>query len=256
MNTNKFESLTKLFPLFSVLLILFGFFDLYSYYLFFGINIYPYLNSSEIIFSFLPKIYSFFILSTFIFIVGIFVWAVFLRGRHVVILPEIGIKHENSLADKINNLKWSRMKELSFSNKIRTIFDLFKHSLVAFFLFTLAFTIIILPFSDICEDPDILIIILGFWTTFFGLLMHSFFRENQSIRNATILIVIFFFMSIFYSLKNSCKVQEVKNGESDIHISFLFEQTEISTDSITHYIGSTQNYIFLYDEVEESNNDL
>ncbi len=244
---DKYEHLIKIIPLLSIFLIFFGFLNLYTYYFHFGINIYPFLNSSEIIFSFLPSLQSFFLTSTIIIIFIVFLYALILRGKYVVITSTFKLSSENSLADILDRLKWENWKKLPWKEKIGSVVAIFKHGMVVMLLLLVIFTYLMVGDNFLCGDTISHFILLWTWAIFCSLLMYSFFRENPFIRNSLILVVIGFFLSIFFFSKNSCKADQIKGGQSNRHVSFSFKDSVIRTDSTKSYVGSTQEYIFIYD---------
>lgn len=125
----KVEKLIKLFPVFAMLLIFFGFANLYYFYSHFGINIYSYLNSSEIIFSFLPDLQITFFWIVLIIIFIVVYGTVFTHARPVNLVTNEDVKNEEE--EEVHKKKlsynlllltsWSNFKSLTWKERFNVL---------------------------------------------------------------------------------------------------------------------------------------
>lgn len=86
------------------------------------------------------------------------------------------------------------------------------------------------------------------WIMAFVMLILKFFRNHPSIGNTAAILVLFGGLQLFFVLKNNCRAEEIKTGEPLIDISFTSNNNIVKTDSVFIYIGTTQNFIFLFDK--------
>lgn len=235
-------------PILSIILIYFGYCNLYFYFKEFKIEVYNYISNSEILLSFLPTI-------------------VILGATFGYLIISLVINH-NQLAKNEEN-KSAKTQDIEVTKKTEIEIDKQKSKKISFD-------------KSILKSP---IFICGILSIFFVLL--NFYLKNQlnfknyELKNYSLITsfttpILYYYLLIEYGnefLKKysffialsiivfignqiggyrKCEAEEIKDGISDIQISFTINNKEIKTNRDLLLIGQTQSTIFLYDRINKS----
>jgi len=259
----KLQNAIKLFPIITILLVFFGFLNLYFYYKPFGVNIYSYLNSSEIIFSFLPDIQTTLAWIGLVTISFLILIPVFTLARPLEITfsnkeskeneEEEGLQEKGSrLSYYMNNLLWKNFKHLTWKERGKVIWKIISNGNMIWLFILLLFTY----YSDFkpCEEPDIFYSLFSIWVISIIMLVLKLFRYNEFIAIGLAYFLFLISFMVYLGIKNECKSQIVKKGKTNIDLSFSYNNEIVKTDTSLFYIGATQNYIFLFDTIRQETN--
>lgn len=210
------KQIREYLPVITVLLIFLGYTGLSSFYNKFGIDIYNYISTSEILTLFLPEIAAG--AKTIILLFGVLTTFIF-----------------NRFDEKI-------FAELRTEEKLHNSLISFKYTaLAAFFL-----TAVIKYFSD-----DIEYEIIG--TSIFFVLAYVYYKLKYQFKelafDSTFLVAWLLVIVTMYEKNRADNILE--NGNSQV-ITFLHHNKLITTnDSTLNYLGQTQDYMLLYNTTEK-----
>jgi len=214
----QFEFLSKYLPIITVLAIGIGYVNLHTTYYPFGINIYPYLEASEILLSFASLILE---------LVSIFILTVVYS---YVLITNIG-NHERQENEKfIQGLK-------PIHRALVIILAGFSITFVALLqYFNFVFVIVVIPLVYLLKW------MLKNWIS--------------AIVDRTNLFVtsVFILFCIYMIVGNIIKADGIKNGRQKQSVTLhLANETSVSTDQYLMYVGSVRNYIFFWDRKSKKN---
>jgi hypothetical protein len=200
--------LVEIIPLGTIILITLGYFNLYSYYSFFGIDITSYLDPSEIIFAFSS------VLIRLIYLTLI-----------VCILYAITLVSKDELAARPTRIV----------GKIAKVF-----SLLALPIFFIAVSMLIFLKEVLVDFKGIYLLgtfILLSWMILYRSTITHF--RNRLLTVAVLVIV-------YIQMSNKLKFRNIMDGQVDRMTIQLANET-ILTSADLWYVGATRNYLFCYD---------
>lgn len=234
------KKIIEYIPLISGCLLYFGFCHLYYYYKEFNIDIYSLISSTDILLSFFP---------TIVLVASVFSGAAFsqLYGT---------IRKSINEEDKDSQSQEDRIKKKRLEWWRRNI-----HWFI--FLYYLLFNLLLYVIQKINEyksfelyDWKLIIDSFFLFLIFIAILIHE---KRSSILNQPTIIA--FFLIIFIGQKmgiyRTYDAQMIKNGITNFkqeHLAFTYEGLTVKTNDSVMYIGSTSNYIFLYNKYDSSTN--
>lgn len=250
--------------LLATLLIMWSIFDLYNYYIRFGIDIQQYLNVSEILLLTFPAF-----LHGIVAIIILFIFITFgLRKKSKD--PEIEKNHlaMDEYHPELFQFKkhFIEIRDLLTPFKLKNIFPIFMWTLfvlietaVILFILTIGYFIFKIFISKSLEFypvyGKIRFVMLYFITYFFlipvFLLISDIIEKHthNAFSDLTIKkypIIYFTIMLIINGLiSNQVQYLSIINGRSNKIISFIYNENKIVTDSTLVFIGGTKDYIFL-----------
>lgn len=217
-------------------IILLGVIRLYFFYQYFGIDIIPYLDFSEILTSFLNKI-----------IVIIFPMAIFLTMS--ILSKHQAIREGN--AEKIKKI--FRVKE--FKSRIKLYLNLFIYDLLIYFIIVVVGYIIVkLIYGGEYPWWPILYIILGAFASVLLLIVfyeisifayRNSFSEFETRRYYLLFIGAIAFSLVALSGHIEAKYLVEQNNKTLSKIS-LSNSNTLTSNTLSFYIGKTKNYFFYY----------
>ncbi len=221
----------------SVVLILLGYYDRYLFYQNWGIDIYPYIDVSEIIFTFSN------VLAAAVLYVVPFLFMLMLSPM----MTASFIKNEEKSSTV--NIKERVQK------RIARLMLVSGFSSLAFILVT-----IFLGLLTIYKTTSELNIIIFYLSVFFTLVAFCLFWDAARIvknmkANRKVNHINFHFISLaaatcfllYITTKNRIAYSNIMDGNPKNSISFSYESITIKSSNARPYIGSTKGYIFLYD---------
>lgn len=231
------------------LIIFIGFFDAYSYYFCFGIEISNFMTTGEILISFFPK--GLYILPLF----GILIFSDIFRNNSN---SKAILSNPKNLIDIVEELRTFIYKKNTFISLIIKILN---------FLFTIG--IYIFFYLGFLFYP----ILIG-WYLFYTEVSYQLFIFNGS------LIYLFIFFTIFISINflnkkkliayviiygvlisslthigviNREKATLIISGQPTHHVTYCTNSKQISTNSTHLFIGQTRSYLFFRNTIDNSN---
>ena len=233
-------------PLLSIVLIYFGYCNLYFFFKEFKIEIYNYISNSEILFSFLPTIVI--TAATFGFLII----------NMVINHSQREKKEENNTGKVIeNNQKIEQESEIPKSKKLKFNIPLLKSPIViCFIIYTLLLIInFILKYDLNYKDYELkkYTLLTSFITPFlYYYILIEFGNEFLKKYSFFIALSVIIFIGKQISDYRKCEAEEIKNGITNIEISFMINNKEIKTNKNLLLIGQTQSSIFLYNRKNKS----
>lgn len=280
---DKFKKQIELFPVYTIVLIFLGYWNLYTYYKHFKIEIYKYVTTSELLLSFLPiSIYIFYALCIVLLFISI---------------PMLGFIRDFKAVDKLQNenpnIKISIktggnnndefLEQFNFFRLIKRLFDkqhykgfskvrqvwMFIIGLiniimtllaVIFFIVSMCYPFYLLMYNQIGIYEYWNFVVFGlviFFLIIFNL-SNSIFAKipQQKIKNIysnifnVILVTSIVILFIMYN--NYRKAYKVLNNTPIEEVSFKIDSTKYSTNDSILFIGQTQNYLFLKEAKKEN----
>jgi short subunit fatty acids transporter len=234
------KKITENIPLLSIVLIYFGYCNLHFFFKEFKIEIYNYISNSEILLSFLPTI-------------------VILGASFGYLIINLVINHNQRVkVEQINpeNIAEEKVEERK-SKKIEFYKSVFKSPII------------------ICLIIFLLIIIVKLYLVH-GLDFKRYELKEYSLITSLITPILYYFilteygdelikkyyffiaLSIIVFFGNQIgeyrksEAEKIKDGITDIQISFIINKKEIKTNKNLLLIGQTQSSIFLYDRISKS----
>jgi hypothetical protein len=231
-----------------------GYFDGYSYYIQYGVNIYYYQDVSEIIFSFSSLFYILLTLG-----IGMFITLPFRPKGHFYNRFITSIKAENDPEEKQN-----RFREFLKTQRIMGAI------LIFMMIASAGITIFTVTFATISEGEIFAIWIHSVLFIYIVLSIASFRDQLENIdfsksaaeidqtiingrtgrhRAFSLYILVTFLVLIL--ARNSIKYRNVISGKPTHKISFHHGDNSVKSSSSYYYIGATKNYIFMYDSTRK-----
>lgn len=225
------EKLLKFIPLLSTLLIFFGVFHLFVFYSAFNINIFNYLDFSEIITSFLHQLI-FILLEVF----GAIIFGVF----YFPVAKQSAIKY----SDLIHTNNYSFLQRLILNIKRNIIFLLIMLWLNIFLVIAyFKLHIFSLNFFVICLLTNSYLMLVNIFSTELNRFFNSH-RETRMVGKSMIVLIILLLLLYLYT---TVEVEQItrRKYHSGIIIQ-LVDKEKLISDSNSYYIGNTKNYLFFY----------
>jgi len=259
------KNLPKYLPILSIVLVFIGYCNLHFYYCSqFNIDIYQFISTGEILLSFLPIAYYLFILMVCFMFIGILI------GMSPEEAKQKEKKKPRVFSIPFSKYKISTGKDYSFSvfyrfykKKFNVLNSKQKWHLrykMIFHFQTIIFIIwglinIYIYKNNGAEDVPTVILFGVIWISFLFTVLQR--RINRAVSNLfkqnykqVYLGSLLFIMFIFLDFEiNKSKAIEVKEGIDKNAVFFNYNGTRINTfkDTSLAYIGSTQQYLFMYD---------
>lgn len=225
--------------IYTIILIFIGYWNLHSYYMFFGVNIYNYVTTTEILLSFIPII-----LKLIIILVGLILIYYMFQG-----------------IDNLMNLlpgqkKYEKKKEEEKKLPISERYEILKRTYKGGIIMRISILII---FTIAWWDLITLNYPKHYFTIFYILLScqvakdtfleynviykHRFINMKNYRIGHTILVVFLFLYILFY--ENYTEAKLVLNCKPNYEFSFNIDSTVFHSDSTLVYVGETQSYLIL-----------
>lgn len=279
------ESLKKhidVIPLYTVLLIFIGYWNLYTYYKHFNIEIYNYVTTGEILLGCLSISIYIFYAGSFLIAFNIFIWIQVvsdtIRKENVADnldrvkdndeFNKIYLQHEK---DRLNIKKgFKRLfnkEEYSNHSWYKNIFWILiqvANLCISIILVVVLPIISLIPFYWLMKDQTNIFInytAIPFYLSF--LIFYLFaITENyfDKLKNANLkkfvssrskIILIGFSLIFFILFNNYRKAYKVITHHPISEVKFQVDSIKYSTSDTLYYIGQTQNYLFLKDFKKE-----
>jgi len=237
----------------SILIILLGYINLYFYYFFYGLEIYNFLDTTEIIFSFSSLI------PTSLILISMFTFGEFFRylnkeeeeGR----LKKTTVEIEKKKQDNEDKAELEKVKKkFRFhikSNILRKAFI----GVIAIVLTLISQFFLLLIFAllaglEVTSSDWNLIFELSF--AIFLMIVYVFSRRQTNKQKLYLGMVVLF--ALFLVIRNNAAHNAVTNGNPKyyVEIQMLDGQLIKSNDSLT-YIGSTKQYHFFHNIKSKEN---
>jgi hypothetical protein len=222
-SSNLLSTIAEQIPLYTVLLIVVSYFNMYNYYNMFAIPIYNYIDVSEIIFS---------ISSTFNLIF-----------MTIAMLAGVGV-YKAIMGDREGEPR----KDETRNGRVKKVFLLLGlYWMPALCTIGIAVGVIIVPFyvPEFLIDLYFAIYILWVFTDFSDMEYIQLYPRYRRLMQYTLVI---FFTMLFFTTKNYAWHKAVILGAPKYNIEMkLKDNTVISSTNNFHYIGSTAKFIFMYD---------
>lgn len=256
----NFKDLLAYFPVYTGVLIFFGYLNLHFFYRKFSINIYEFINTGELILSFLPILLTLLIIFSVLFILFITATG---RGKSSTELT----KYEE---EKFNiKIQWKYFKERYIAEYLNTL-HWFKQIVTVLFspiVFFLSFSIYIINIIAIIVVIQYLVsypkqfyelrYAISVFFVFNYVLYSNYFTSkiirdlNDFLKRETKTFILYLeaiFIYLFFNfLYNYSDAQMVLDGKPQYNVSFTYNDSNIVTDNSIVYVGKTQNYLFVHD---------
>lgn len=250
------------FPVLSVFLIFIGYCHLHFFYCSqFDIDIYQFITSGEIILSFLPIVFV-------LFLLGIIIGFIFIAYEPAEEKKEdkpskaryIPFTSYKICTGKSYNwytywkLYSQKSKGQTIEQKLFLLYKIFFHINFLFFLGWTYCTYYVVA-NDLYKDQFIGVVVLSIWLILFFVFLRrqfhlkvgSIYRENYNKNIYIGCFLVLGFLICDYAFMYY-KAEGKKRGNDRSCIKFEFDGKQINTfkDKTISYLGSTQQYIFLY----------
>lgn len=247
--TTFFEDLLKIFASFSLILLMAGYFDLKTYYNYFGINISSYVNASEILMASLDN------LSIVIFSLTIqfIIWLSF-------------FKYLFDYTEEDINMYWEgKRKPKEYSDDLTIIRFLGNKKIRIFILIQFIVFIIALIFKNIFPHSRFLLqfglfVFINLWI-FMWIYMawiqstrifYNIFKRQENYSPKLLISFVVFVPTLLFTIwvKNAMFVGNHlrKYGNKEKIEMILQNDSIISTNDSIRYLGKTGNYIFFWNK--------
>ncbi len=210
-----FSKLAQNIPAFTVVLVLFGFFNIYSYYLSFGIDITSYVEPSEILFSFSSLFFN----ATLIICTA----AVYTVG--------------DLINDKLNQWK----------PNAKTLFKFLFGSI--YFLFISFCTNLVYKIFPNSLETNTVLDSVRIFILLFVIIVASRWKSRPFSKYVFIVSV-----SLLILLQRNSQIHSliVDDKQPFYQVELKFADSNLTTDSTLLYVGSSSNYIFFWNVVKNS----
>lgn len=225
--------------LYTIILIFIGYWNLHSYYMFFGINIYNYVTTTEILLSFIPIILKLIIILLFLIIM----YYMFHGFDKLMNLLPGQKKYEKKkeeekklpISERYEILKRTYKGGIIMRILILTLFAAAWWDLITFNYPKHYFTIFyILLFYQTAKDT---------YLEYNVIYKHKFVNKKNYRIGHTILVVFLFLYILFY--ENYTEAKLVLNCKPNYEFKFNIDSTVFHSDSTLVYVGETQSYLIL-----------
>lgn len=276
--------LKEMLPILSVILVFLGYWNLDSYYDYFGIDIYNYVTVSEILLSFLP------VMKVVIIVILIIIVFLSIIAFIIVTLSEFETqkKEEGNVNDEellpfdivanikvvkriIETVKMLIKNKRNLSTKAILwgwvmIVAYLSFLILSIWLYTRVYNgyeyflkiLFDMPFL-VKEAENAIVYLLGYALLVSLIIYYSLLVRLNGIlgviaRKSRYIILGIFLSTLILSISNQLKAGRILIAETlNKNTSILINNKTINTDSNLVYIGQTQNYIFLRKLKEETN---
>lgn len=240
----RINQMSKYIPLISIILIFLSFVNLHFFYSEFGIAIYDFLDTGELLLLFLPNILASLLIGTVIFISLLFT-------------QKIKIKENNQekryrrkpIKYYFGLLRFRKLRRFGIS---KTIAILGRILSAPFVLWGIMIFLLIMgkesghiencP-NSFMSDP---VLQIYFLTCLFFCYQIAELPLSENILNISIIITIFFFFLLMMGQRSSCKAENYRNGNSLRKIEFTYEDSKVASSNNLVYLGGTKQYIFMF----------
>jgi hypothetical protein len=235
-----------------IILIVIGYVNLHSFYISFGVNIYNYIDSLELILSFAPILYelSFMALST---ILGLSLNAIFRKSETT------DNKNTSSEGSKIKIIDRDFISKAHWTEYLYELFSAItkRGHLYLIVLWSIAIFFIMYNYeperlTNISESMLAAIYFLFlfmFLNTWISIEMHFGLKDIN--RVMVLILIVSFTLTVYVISFNKIKAKNIMLGNPKYEMIMDTADGEIKTDSTTHFIGSTREYQFLYDRINK-----
>ena len=237
-----FQKVKENISIITILIIIVGYYDMYTYYQKFGINIYNYLEPTEIIFAF-SSIFQASIKILTTILIGVVFTIVTIREKKMSATEMSSQLIRNELKQQLKN-GWLLVGVLVLVLGCVIVLNLlFKTSL------TITEEDLVILYSFICVDSFMLtkILILNKKIKMIngaGITDEKIERVEKSHYNV-VCCFIFLVVITFFNHRNSIKYGNVLSGNPKYSVQISPTPIDFSLNS--QYVGSTKSYVFFYD---------
>jgi hypothetical protein len=252
------DKFIKASPKLTAVLIFLGYWDLHFYYKYFDIQIYDFINTGEVIVSFFPIALDVFIYCAIFFI--------FLGFAYFTSDSEEYDKKQNEIYEDdwklLKKIKLLFKKDIYEGRKwykkiiyfTLSLFEVVMRIIVLLiFTYTIYKSFVLIKYESkelykyyfmVIIDIVILFIMLDHFIP--KKLIDNYYRRNKKnigrIVLASEFIILFLILNTVSNYKDAMKIL---SGKPKYNISFVYKDSLYKTDSVTVYIGKTQNYLFI-----------
>ena len=231
------------------LLIFIGFFDAYSYYFFFGIEISSFMTTGEILTLFFPR--SLFILP---FIGLIF----FLDASRNKYYQNTSALVPKGLISMVNDLKFFIVENKPDLKVVVKVFQFIIRILVIIFFWFgfLMYPFLIGWYLFYTESTYQLFIFdgsLSIQFMLFAVFISIYYQNKKELFTYVILYGLIITILSYIGVNNRNKASQIISGESTHFVSYSTDSKQMSTNSSYFYIGHTKNYLFFRNSIDNSN---
>lgn len=247
--TTFFEDLIKVFASISLILVIAGYLDLKSYYSYFGINISPYLNASEILISSLDNL----TIVVISLIIQLLIWLSFFK--YLFEFTE----------DDINKYWVGKVRPKESSNDLTIIRFLGNKRIKVFTLMLLSVFVVSIILKLIFPKNDFILQLGLFLSINIWLFMLIYMgwlpltrvlikiAKNQEHYSPRLIVSVIVFLPTFLIaiwIKNAMFLgnRVRKHGNKEKIELVLQNNIRVSTNDSIRYIGRTENYIFFWNK--------
>lgn len=252
--TNNWEQFLKHLPLITAVLIFLSFYKLHCFYREFNVDVYEYLTMAELLLLFLPNM-QIIITTVLSFLIGVLTITSFKKPRNEEQQEEANYS-VRSPRYYFRFLRPSRFKRLGFKRILLLLKRILQSSWpilgVAFMLFLLSYGGQHQWFEK-CTDyvyDDSLFSILLIAALFLLAWVSMVYPDSDLGTWLSVLLTIYLILWGFKRI-SVCDANDIKAGNSPTEIEFEFEGEWIRSTGDTLHMGSTHNYLFLYENVSE-----
>gem|GEM_PF-6909963 len=239
-------------PFFSVILIFLGYWDLHFYFMYFDIPIYDFVSTGEIILSFLPK-------ATYIFLYTIIVVLSLIISRSSGLTTEPYLRNSYDILFKSGK---DRHAGVSVTKKIFSAFDLFVKVLSVIMI--LYFTIYAITEWSRSGDSVFTyrvpyVVLITIWSfllmQFIDYVIEKKYpvKDELNIHNILLVIMLLITYLAFITFSDFSRAVQTLKGFPVYNIEFTYRDKQITSGKDTVFIGQTNNYFFLRDNLQGIN---
>jgi len=242
------DKFIKASPLLTAVLIFLGYWNLHYYYKYFDIQIYDFINASEVIVSFFP-------IALDVFICG----AIFLLFIGLAFIQPEESEFEKERNEEIKIIKGIKLlfkKETYKGNKWYnniihftniSYIILGKILFLLLFIFTIYKSFIVLKYENKDLDKYYYMVIVDIVILFFiinnsidkKLINDVYKRYKKDIRKIKLVIEFVILFFIINTLSNYKEATKILNKKPEYNISFIYKDSIYKSDSILVYVGKT-----------------
>lgn len=234
-----------------IILVVIGYVNLHSFYVNFGINIYNYIDSLELILSFSPILYELSFVA-FSSILGLSIGAIFRKSEA-----------STDQLIETNKIKIIDREFISKAHWTEYIYELFtaitkRGHLYLIVIWSVAFFFVLYNYepeklvniSEAMLGSIYFLFLFMFLSTWISLESHFSFKDINHITVFT--LILSFTLTMYVFAYNKIKAKNILLGNPKYELTFDTGDKMIKTDSTMIYIGSTREYQFIYDKEKKS----
>jgi len=221
-------------PIITFCLIYFGFCNLHSYFKEFKIDIYHYINNTEILLSILPKIV------VFASSLYVFVYSKIISLSSYTEKSNVTNNENNIEEEKTEPIKRNRFWQFLFIFPT-PILLLITIDIVIHFILTEYFGFKPYQLQEVNVFYALIFLSIIYFTS-------SLFKNPEIINENILLITVFFVIYIGTQISTYRKLDadKIKDGIRTKELVFQYNNKRVSTSKDNIYIGETQSNLFLY----------